>query len=315
VFFVFDKNRAERQDKTTSPTRQPTARARGEEEERTEEQEDMRILSKKSKSIFKVQLLQRSINFYYYNTTRYFSEVVATNSSVSNVVISSSSSSSRFCCYVHSGLSGGLMPYIRGHAWQTGLLHQMLSSPYYCSSSCDRLLMFQHDPVYTLGRGANEQHLLFFTKSKPDSCSHNPEKEEEMHQYLSSVLSRSNKASPAHLSFSNNHTIHIKSTFAAMSSDINNNNGKLLYEEKHAGKEEDKTTPIPTAPNGAAIYRVERGGQVTFHGPGASLHVKLLKPNKLTPGTSSTGGLHLFLPYPTPPHIVHVRYTCRVSLA
>jgi hypothetical protein len=237
------------------------------------------LLSQKSKYIFKVQLLQRSNQYYSYNNTKYISEVVATtSSSVSNTVItsssSSSSSSSGFCCYVHSGLSGGLMPYIRGHAWQTGLLHQMLSSPSYCSSSCDRLLMFQHDPVYTLGRGANEQHLLFLTKSKPESDSysnHPPQSEKEMHQYLSSVLCRSNKASPAHLSFSNNHTIHIKSTFTAMSSDINHNNGILLYEVKHTRKEDDETTPIPTAPNGAAIYRVERGGQVTFHGPGTSL--------------------------------------------
>lgn len=219
-----------------------------------------------------IKLFQRTNDRCYYNT-RYFSGVIAANdkNSISNDV---ALSSSPFCCYVHSGLSGGLMPYVRGHAWQTGLLHQMLSFPSHSSSSCDRLLIFEHDPVYTLGRGANEQHLLFLTKSKHDSC--NDDNEITMHKHLSSLLCRSNKSSPAHLSFSSNHTIQIKSS-CVMPTDIDNdNNGKLLYEEKQRPEmKEESTLPIPTAPNGATIYRVERGGQVTFHGPGASSSRKL----------------------------------------
>lgn len=227
------------------------------------------LISKKS-----IIKLFRRTNDRHYCNTRYFSGVIAANdrSIISNAVVSPSSP---FCCYVHSGLSGGLMPYIRGHAWQTGLLHQMLSFPSHSSSLCDRLLIFEHDPVYTLGRGANEQHLLFLTKSKHDSC--NDDKEEKMHKHLSSLLCRSNKSSPAHLSFSSNHTIQIKSSHDIPTDIDNDNNGKLLYEEKqHTEKQEENTLPIPTAPNGATIYRVERGGQVTYHGPGESSSRKLL---------------------------------------
>ena len=86
--------------------------------------------------------------------------------------------------YVHSGLSAGLLPYTRGHAWQHGFLDQRLEhlrrkreegqtvdgetiSTKNDAGNLDRLLLFQHMPVYTLGRGADENNLVFL-ENEPD---------------------------------------------------------------------------------------------------------------------------------------------------
>jgi hypothetical protein len=71
-----------------------------------------------------------------------------------------------------------LISYPRGWAWQQSYLSQRLaalrSQPQTDSNNSledhdddeqhpnhDRLLLFQHDPVYTLGRGADESHITF----------------------------------------------------------------------------------------------------------------------------------------------------------
>lgn len=68
-------------------------------------------------------------------------------------------------CLVHSSLSNGLLDYARGWAWQQTVLSQRLElrrqSPNN-NDDADCVFLFHHHPVYTLGRGADESHLVFF---------------------------------------------------------------------------------------------------------------------------------------------------------
>jgi len=81
--------------------------------------------------------------------------------------------------FVRNGLSQK-MDYYRGWAWQQSLLNrrlafqrsQRLGSEYsdYIydeDDECDQVLLFEHNPAYTLGRGANENNLIFLD-SEPD---------------------------------------------------------------------------------------------------------------------------------------------------
>jgi len=76
-------------------------------------------------------------------------------------------------CHVRSALSSGPVPYEVGWAHQHVLLHHRLHclrgpSPKRGSShnddDRDHLLLFEHQPVYTLGRGASEEHLSFLSR-------------------------------------------------------------------------------------------------------------------------------------------------------
>jgi hypothetical protein len=80
--------------------------------------------------------------------------------------------------FVHSSISSSpdshsqkRMPYRLGHAWQHGFLNQRLAFMREQPSSNftkDRLLFLEHDPVYTLGRGADENNLVFLKKQESD---------------------------------------------------------------------------------------------------------------------------------------------------
>ncbi|GAX14689.1 lipoyl(octanoyl) transferase [Fistulifera solaris] len=107
-------------------------------------------------------------------------------------------------CLARNYLSKGCIPYAQGWALQ--------------SQRPNTILFFEHFPVYTLGRGANEQHLTFFDKLSVD------ERER---------LSRTSRGPGS---------------------------ARLDRQCREA-------TPV-FSPQGIPIYRVERGGEVTFHGPG-----------------------------------------------
>ena len=75
----------------------------------------------------------------------------------------------------HNGVASGRMDYVRGWAYQQCLLDRRLKALRHVNEKkgeddsdlfqemrdTDRILMFEHDHVYTLGRGADEDNLTF----------------------------------------------------------------------------------------------------------------------------------------------------------
>lgn len=95
----------------------------------------------------------------------------------------------------------------------------------------DHLLLFQHDPVYTLGRGADENNLVFLQDDD------NPDNEDNRRR-----LDRKARGPGS---------------------------ARLGIDD------DDDANPV-LAPNGVPVYRIERGGEVTFHGPGQLVAYPLL---------------------------------------
>lgn len=157
---------------------------------------------------------------------------------------------------VHSSLSSGPIEYARGWAWQQTLLHQQLvcraeqhQLPGFVDDVLQRqqrdtILLLEHLPVYTLGRGANEAHI---TVDIPDR------------DRLSRTCRRQRDSGSARLSMD-------KSPLLGATSATTTDSVKYLSE---------MATPV-VAPNGVPIYRIDRGGEVTFHGPGQLVVYPLL---------------------------------------
>jgi lipoyl(octanoyl) transferase len=161
--------------------------------------------------------------------------------------------------HVRSSLcpSGRTIDYARGWAWQQLLLsqrlahrrrRQLLHPDHHTSNASndehdtDVILLLEHDPVYTLGRGADEDHLVFL---KNDDSSRQR-------------LSRSNRgAGSARLSVDR----RIANSVNNEELTTRSSNHKDVIQRLS-----ELACPV-LAPNGAPIYRVERGGEVTFHGP------------------------------------------------
>lgn len=93
------------------------------------------------------------------------------------------------------------------------------------SNETNRMLLLQHSPTYTLGRGAKEEYLTFLDEDVLgiEACTR-----------ARSILARRGGKR------------------LSLSSTTDNNDSDISV----------------LAPNGAPIYRVERGGEVTYHGPG-----------------------------------------------
>ena len=134
-------------------------------------------------------------------------------------------------------------PYVKGWAWQHVLLerrlkHQRQHFAYPESANEDWLLLFEHEPVYTLGRGASEEHLTFMANEDDETIKRICKK------YRGEDAAR----------------LMLRTTLQKANSDQ-----QQVDDLIKSGAIQDN--PI-YAPNKAPIYRVERGGEVTYHGPG-----------------------------------------------
>jgi len=155
--------------------------------------------------------------------------------------------------HVHSSLPNGIISYARGWAWQQFLLSRRLAyrrlsaeeqaevsqQPNGAMIDADTVLLLEHEPVYTLGRGANENHLIFL--------------QEEEHSAIREKLSRKNRGPDS----------------ARLTIDRRLLEDNLL--DRPGAEAVDLLAMIASpvlAPRNVPIFRVERGGEVTFHGPG-----------------------------------------------
>ncbi|MGM3304491.1 lipoyl(octanoyl) transferase LipB [Anabaena sp. WFMT] len=60
----------------------------------------------------------------------------------------------KYRCFLYNQ---GLMPYLDAHQWQRSLLQDRINNP----SLDDVLILLEHPPVYTLGKGANSEFIKF----------------------------------------------------------------------------------------------------------------------------------------------------------
>jgi lipoyl(octanoyl) transferase len=168
--------------------------------------------------------------------------------------------------YAHSTLPHGCIDYARGWAWQQYLLSRRLShrrslaaDPSLATSNnnnnhdeaqavdTDIVLLFEHTPVYTLGRGANENHLTFLQK--------------EENSAIREKLSRKNRGIGS----------------ARLSVDRRLLEGDLMHRSDQEAVDILSRIASPViAPRDVPIFRIERGGEVTFHGPGQLVVYPLL---------------------------------------
>eukprot|EP00579_Thalassiosira_antarctica_P004369 CAMPEP_0201899006 /NCGR_PEP_ID=MMETSP0902-20130614/49579_1 /ASSEMBLY_ACC=CAM_ASM_000551 /TAXON_ID=420261 /ORGANISM="Thalassiosira antarctica, Strain CCMP982" /LENGTH=322 /DNA_ID=CAMNT_0048432307 /DNA_START=54 /DNA_END=1019 /DNA_ORIENTATION=- len=183
--------------------------------------------------------------------------------------------------HVRSALSAGPLPYERGWAWQHVLLNRRLNymrmqqqklnqqldddgttahddnnaeenTTIESVHNNDWILLFEHEPVYTLGRGASEDHLTFLNNESDGGVE---KKRRLSRKYRGADASRLN------IDQSKRHSSQIWS----------------VEEEVHHLTNQSTAANTPVyAPNGSPIYRIERGGEVTYHGPGQLVMYPLL---------------------------------------
>jgi lipoyl(octanoyl) transferase len=178
----------------------------------------------------------------------------------------SSLSDSRNTVYAHSTLPHGCIDYAKGWAWQQFLLSRRLSHRRSLSLAAadqssslrenqqeaqavdtDIVLLFEHTPVYTLGRGADENHLTFLQK--------------EENFEIRDKLSRKNRGEGS----------------ARLSVDRRLLEDDLLHRSDQEAVDILARSASPViAPRDVPIFRIERGGEVTFHGPGQLVVYPLL---------------------------------------
>lgn len=143
--------------------------------------------------------------------------------------------------FVHNYLDR-ILPYTTGWKLQQQILQDRFNSKKgdvevavaMSQEPVNRILLLQHSPTYTLGRGAKEEYLTFLDEDILGK---------DMYEQTRKVLARQG--------------------------------GKRLSLSS-ANDEEHFKSACVFAPNGVPLYRVERGGEITFHGPGQIVCYPLL---------------------------------------
>ncbi|GKY93170.1 hypothetical protein MPSEU_000285000 [Mayamaea pseudoterrestris] len=152
--------------------------------------------------------------------------------------------------------TGRTIDFCRGWAWQQLLLSRRLAhrrrlpqvvndgegNDIAATADDNTILVLEHSPVYTLGRGANEKHLTFLNGENSHA------------QSMLEKLARTNRNTDSARLSVDRKLLHDDALWQGDCHEIVNYVSKIA-------------SPV-VAPNGVPIYRVERGGEVTFHGPG-----------------------------------------------
>ncbi len=169
-----------------------------------------------------------------------------------------SDSSGKHVVNYHNGFAFGRIDYVRGWAYQQYLLDQRLREQTelsFSSNNCelnndvDRILLFEHNHVYTLGRGANEENLTFLDQI--------PDGDEARYR-----LSRKTRGSDS---------CRLGAEIMKAVREFSN----FDYTLEEAVNQVEPPEAV-YAPNGVPIYRIDRGGEVTYHGPGQLVVYPLL---------------------------------------
>lgn len=185
------------------------------------------------------------------------------------------------CC---SALPSGPVPYENGWAWQQVLLNRRMDClrrrKQHSSMEVggeyrnvdvrhnddvddrDWVLLFEHQPVYTLGRGSTVDHLTFLHSENPWNIPTLEDCRRRLDQKYRGV-----DASRLHIDRSINDG-NCRTERMSVEEEVN------LVLSSH--RNHTLSYPPVLAPNGAPVHRVERGGEVTFHGPGQLVIYPLL---------------------------------------
>lgn len=157
----------------------------------------------------------------------------------------------------------GCIDYRIAWAWQQVLLHRRLAARRRQEADdADVVLLLQHEPVYTLGRGADENNLLFLRDNPVDD----PRRVALSRKTRGGARLSVDRHAQAALLMTqddddDNDAAAIQRLLASLSAAHDDNNS-------NSNNQQQSPPTVVLAPNGVPIYRVERGGEVTWHGPG-----------------------------------------------
>jgi lipoate-protein ligase B len=201
----------------------------------------------------------------------------------------SSCSSPRGSIRVHNSLADGCLAYERSWAWQQFLLSRRLEyrrrrnlqqqqqheqeTPNnegrrshddddvdVDGHDRDCVLMLEVAPVYTLGRGADETHLTFL--NRPANNNNEGSHGDGVEEALSKLSRRARGPGTARLSLDRG---RIQEELFLLHCD-GDGSGRIITPQRAMDVLAESACPV-LAPNGVPIFRVDRGGEVTFHGP------------------------------------------------